>query len=251
MPTVGYGTWKSPKDQLPTCTYEAIKMGYRLIDEAAAYGNEKECGEGVKRAIDEGIVTRADLFITSKLWNTYHRPENVEAACRKSLEDFGLEYFDLYIIHFPMSLKFVPFDVRYPPGMTYDPTIEKPIMIEDPVPYQDTWQALEKLVDAGLVKNIGCSNIGCQMLRDVLSYAKHKPANLQVEIHPYLTQPKLVRYCKENGISCTAYSSFGGGSYVEMGRAKEADSCLTEPAIKAMAEKHGKTPGQIALRWGV
>eukprot|EP00493_Phyllostaurus_siculus_P022718 UN23052 len=178
MPTVGYGTWKTPKDVLPNCTYEAIKAGYRLIDEAAAYGNEKEAGEGIKKAIDEGLVKREDLFVTTKLWNTYHRPENVEAACRRSLEDLGLDYVDLYIIHFPMSLKFVPFDVRYPPGMTYDPTIAKPIMIEDPVPYQDTWQALEKLVDQGLVKNIGCSNIGCQLLRDVLSYARVKPANL-------------------------------------------------------------------------
>ena len=101
---------------------------------------------------------------------------------------------------------------------------------------------MEKLVDAGLVKNIGCSNIGVQLLRDVLSYCKHKPANLQVEIHPYLTQPRLVRYCRENGISCTAYSSFGGGSYVEMGRAKEADSCLTDQTIKDIATAHNVQP---------
>jgi len=139
MPAIGYGTWKVPKDVLPGCVYEAIKAGYRCIDEAAAYGNEKECGEGIKRALDEGLVKREELFITSKLWNMYHRPEHVAAACRKSLEDMGLEYFDLYLIHFPVSLKFVPFELRYPPGLVDDPTAEKPVMIEDPVPYRDTW----------------------------------------------------------------------------------------------------------------
>jgi len=110
---------------------------------------------------------------------------------------------------------------------------------------------MEKLVDAGLVKNIGCSNIMCQLLRDLLSYARHKPANLQIELHPYLVQTKLIRYCHENGVSVTAYSSFGGGSYVEMGRAQESDSCLTEPLIKELAAKHGKQEAQIALRWAL
>jgi len=110
---------------------------------------------------------------------------------------------------------------------------------------------LEKLVDEGLVKNIGMSNIQCQLLRDLLSYARHKPANLQVELHPYLIQSRLVRYCHEQGVTVTAYSSFGGGSYVEMGRALEADSCLTEPVIKALATKYGKMEAQIALRWAL
>lgn len=139
MPSVGFGCWKIPKDQTADQVYNAIKAGYRCIDEAACYGNEVECGQGIKRAIDDGVVTRKDLFITSKLWNQYHRPENVPLACQKSLDDFGLEYFDLYLIHFPVSLKFVPFDVRYPPGLTHDPTAAKPVMIEDPVPARDTW----------------------------------------------------------------------------------------------------------------
>lgn len=135
MPCVGYGCWKVPKDVLPECAYQAIKAGYRLFDEACDYGNEKECGQGIKRAIDEGLVKREDLWITSKLWNTYHRKEHVKAACKKSLEDLGLEYLDLYLIHFPIPLKFVPFETRYPPEWSHDPNGENPKMEEDNVSY--------------------------------------------------------------------------------------------------------------------
>ena len=186
MPSVGFGCWKIPKDKTADQVYGAIKAGYRLIDEAACYGNEVQAGEGIKRAIDEGIVTREELFITSKLWMTYHRPENVPLACERSLKDFGLEYFDLYLIHWPTPTKFIPFEERYPPGITFDPTAEKPIMIPDPVPLRSTWEAMEKLVDAGKVKNIGVSNFKCETVRDLIAYARVKPANLQVELHPYL-----------------------------------------------------------------
>ena len=110
MPLVGFGMWKIPKEETAQTAYDAIKTGYRLIDEACDYGNEKECGQGIKKAIDEGIVKREDLWVTSKLWNTYHRKEHVEAACRKTLEDLGLEYLDLYLIHFPIALKYVPIE---------------------------------------------------------------------------------------------------------------------------------------------
>lgn len=104
MPMLGYGFWKVPNEIAADKAYECIKMGYRLIDEAACYGNEKECGEGIKRAIDEGIVKREDLWVTSKLWNTCHRKEHVKLACQKTLSDLGLDYLDLYLIHFPVSL---------------------------------------------------------------------------------------------------------------------------------------------------
>lgn len=120
------------------CTYTAIKSGYRLFDEACDYGNEKQCGEGIKKAIDEGLVTRQELFITSKLWNTYHRKENVKTACKKTLADLGLEYLDLYLIHFPIALRFVPFEQRYPPEWVYEPG-ENAKMEEDCVSYQETW----------------------------------------------------------------------------------------------------------------
>lgn len=251
MPKVGYGCWKVPKDVIADCIYTAIKSGYRLIDEACDYGNEQECGQGIKKAIDEGLVKREDLFVTSKLWNTYHRKENVKAACKKSMSDLGVEYLDLYVIHFPVALKFVPFEHRYPPEWVYDPNCESPKMEPDSVSYIETYQAMEELVAEGLVKNIGVSNVGTVMLRDVLAYAKVKPTVLQVEMHPFLSQEKLLRFAKENDVAVTAYSSFGGGSYVEIGLGDENDAIFNNPLIIGLAEDYGKSAGQIALKWAI
>ena len=135
MPTVGFGMWKIAKESCAEATYQAIKAGYRLLDEACDYGNEKECGEGIKRAIDEGIVKREDLWVTSKLWNTYHRKEHVKAACQRSLQDLGLDYLDLYLIHFPIALKYVDPAARYPPEWIFDPSSAEPRMEEDAVSY--------------------------------------------------------------------------------------------------------------------
>lgn len=251
MPIVGFGCWKIGKDVCADSVYNAIKAGYRCIDEACDYGNEKEAGEGIKRAIDEGVVKREDLWITSKLWNTYHRKEHVKAACMKTLEDLGLKQLDLYLIHFPISLKFVPFEKRYPPEWFHDPEAEDKRMIEDPVSYRETWEAMEELVNEGLVKNIGMCNIGTSMLRDVLSYAKVRPTVLQVEMHPYNSQQKLLRYCKENDIAVTAFSNLGAASYFELGMAKENEAIIDNAGVKEIAGKHGKTAAQVTLRWAV
>jgi D-xylose reductase len=178
MPAVGYGCWKVDKAAIGDQIYKAIEAGYRCIDEACDYGNEKECGAGINKAIADKIVTREDLWITSKLWNTYHRKEHVIAACKKSLADLGVEYLDLYLIHFPIATKFVPFETRYPPEWIFDPSVKEPRMEEDNVPIRETWEAMEELVAQGLVKNIGVCNFGTSLLRDVLSYAKVKPAVL-------------------------------------------------------------------------
>lgn len=188
MPAVGLGLWKLPNEDCQRVVLNAIKAGYRLLDGASCYGNEKEVGLGIKQALDEGVVKRDDLWITSKLWNTYHRKEHVRDACLRTLTDLGVDYLDLYLIHFPIALKFVPFEKRYPPDWIYDPDALKPCMEEDNVPFQETWRALEDLVEEGLVRNIGVSNVGTSLLRDVLNYAKVKPSVLQVEIHPYHSQ---------------------------------------------------------------
>ena len=138
MPSVGYGCWKIPNDVATNCAFNAIKSGFRLIDEACDYGNEVEVGKGISMAINQGVVKREDLFVTSKLWNTYHRKEYVYAACKKSLEDLDLEYLDLYLIHFPIALKFVPFEERYPPEWVYDPKGDN-CMVEDKVSIKETW----------------------------------------------------------------------------------------------------------------
>jgi D-xylose reductase len=251
MPAVGFGCWKVPKDVCAETVYNAIQIGYRHFDEACDYGNEKEVGAGIARAVREGLVTREELWITSKLWNTYHAPEHVEAACRKSLDDLGLEYLDLYLIHFPISLKFVPFETRYPPEWVHDPAALKPCMEFAQVPMHRTWAAMEELVLKGLVRNIGACNFNTQTMRDILSYARIPPAVLQVEIHPYNGQELLVRFCKEEGIVVTAFSPLGSSSYVELNMATGNDSCMLEPVVKDMAQTKGKTPAQILLRWGL
>jgi len=250
MPMVGLGTWKAPLGVTATVVYDAIKIGYRQLDCACDYGNEQEVGQGIRRALDEGVCKREDLFVTSKLWNTYHAKEHVKPACEKTLKDLGLEYVDLYLIHFPISLKFVPFEERYPPEWTHEAGAPMPQgQVFEPVPVQQTWQGMEELVDLGLAKAIGISNFSCVLTRDLLSYCRIKPAVNQVELHPYLVQPKLVETMQREGIVVTAFSPLGIGSYIELGQS--GVSVLEESVIKAAAEAHGKTPGQVVLRWGV
>jgi D-xylose reductase len=147
MPQVGLGLWKIPKDVCPQVVYDAICTGYRCLDGACDYGNEKEVGLGIKRAIDEGIVKREDLFVVSKLWNTFHRPEHVEEGCRKTLSDLGLDYLDLYLIHFPIAMPYVPIDFLYPPEwVNKDPKLNQGVermLLDDGVTYEQTYRAME------------------------------------------------------------------------------------------------------------
>jgi len=253
MPIVGLGTWKIPKDVCAETVKNALATGYLLIDCACDYGNEKQVGQGLKQAFAEGIVKREEVWVTSKLWNTYHARDHVKMACKKTLEDLGLDYLDLYLIHFPISLKYVDFATRYPPEWLYDPS--KTELVFEDVPTRETWEGMEELVTAGLVKNIGISNYNCQHIMDLMKYAKIKPAVLQVEIHPYLPQHQLVEYCqrKEIHIPITAYSSFGGVSYLPLGfpLAKTTTSLLEHDVVKAIAHKHKKTTAQVLLRWAV
>ena len=166
----------------------------------------------------------------------------------RTLADLGLESLDLYLIHFPIALKFVPFEERYPPAWNFT---DKPGMVEDNVPFEETWRAMEELVREGLVRNIGVSNVGTAVLRDLLNYATIKPTVLQVEMHPYLVQDKLLRFCRLKGIAVTAYSNLGAGSYVPLGMAAVEESCLRESIVQEIASKHGRTPAQVVLRWGV
>jgi D-xylose reductase len=251
MPAVGLGLWKVPKAVCAETVVSAIKAGYRHLDCACDYANEEEVGAGIRAAIDQGLVTREELWITSKLWNTYHAAEHVELACRRTLSDLGLDYVDLYLIHFPISLKYVDFGTRYPPEWVHDPGAAEPKMEMVHVPVSETWGAMEGLQRAGLAKAIGVCNFNTAGLRDLLSYASIPPAMLQVELHPFLQQPKLVRFCQEAGIAVTGFSPLGAGSYVELGMASDADSALSHPLIKELAAKHGVSPAQIILRWNV
>lgn len=252
MPTVGLGLWKVPKDATADTVVKALELGYRHLDCACDYGNEVEVGIGIQRAISTGVIqSRADLWVTSKLWNTYHAAEHVPLALQRTLEDLQLEYLDLYLIHFPIALKFVPFEARYPPEWTYDPDATTPRMEYARVPLVETWGAMEKLANSGLVRNIGLCNVNTGLLRDLLSQVNIPPAVLQVERHAYLQQPNLMRMCKDEGIVVTGFSPLGSSSYVELDMAKPTDSALKEPEILRLADKHGKTAAQVLLRWGI
>lgn len=194
-----------------------------------------------------GLVKRSDLFLVSKLWNSFHDKERVEPICQKQLNDWGIDYFDLYIVHFPISLKYVDPSERYPPGFTYDGKN----VVPGKATIQETWTAMESLVEKGLAKSIGISNFNGQLIMDLLRYAKIVPATLQIEHHPYLTQEGLVGFAREAGMTVTAYSSFGPQSFLElkMKKAKDTPLLFDNEIIKSIARKHGKTPAQVLLRW--
>jgi D-xylose reductase len=251
IPPLGLGTWKIPAELLPDLIPESIALGYRHFDCACDYGNETAVGEGLRRALKTGSVTRDELWVTSKLWNTYHHPDHVRAACERSLRDLGLEVLDLYHVHFPITLAYVPFEERYPPGWFFDPEALHPAMQPVKIPLADTWGAMEGLVEAGLVKEIGVCNFCTSLLRDLISYARITPSTLQVEMHPYLTQSRLLRYAQEENIAVTAFSPFGAGSYVPLDMAEAHESVLADPAVLEIAAAAGKSPAQIVLRWAV
>ncbi|MEL6708507.1 MAG: aldo/keto reductase [Pseudomonadota bacterium] len=251
MPPVGFGLWKIPQADTANTVIEAVRAGYRHFDSAADYANEEQTGEGLARAMSEGLVMREDLWVTSKLWNTFHAAEHVEDACQKTLSDLQLDYLDLYLIHFPIALQYVPIEERYPPEWLADPEAENPVMMRAPVPLHETWTAMEKLVEKGLVKRIGVCNYNTALIHDLMAYAKIKPSHLQVEAHPYLTQEKLLGCANIYGIDVTAFSPLGAQSYFELNMAEAGESLLGAAPVMVAAQAHGKTPAQVLLRWGV
>lgn len=254
MPLVGLGCWKIPNEVCASQVYEAIKVGYRLFDGAQDYGNEREVGEGIHRAISEGLVKREELFVVSKLWNSFHDPKNVKKALQRTLDDMKLEYLDLFYIHFPIAQKFVPFEEKYPPGLyTGAQDEQEGVMSEEPVPIIDTYRALEALVDEGLIKAIGVSNFSAALMMDLLRGCRIKPVALQIEHHPYLTQERLVNYVQQQGIQVVAYSSFGPQSFLEMNSelAQSTPPLFENKTVVDIAAKHGKdvSASQVLLRW--
>ena len=251
MPSVGLGLWKVDPLSAGELVYEAISVGYRHLDSACDYGNEAEVGKGIERVLASNVCHREDLWITSKLWNTFHEPKYVRPAVERTLRDLQVDYLDSYLIHFPISLAYVAPETRYPPGWFFEPDAPNPSMQSIKVPVAETWGAMEELVDAGLVRTIGACNFGISLLRDLQAGARIQPSSLQVEMHPRLTQEKLLRFCNQENIAVTAFSPLGAPSYVPLGMAKETDSLLINQDILEIADVVQRTPAQVLLRWGV
>jgi aldehyde reductase len=238
MPRLGLGTWKAGKGEVAAAVKAALLHGYRLIDGAWAYRNEAEVGEGIKAAIAEsnGKVTRESIFVTTKLWNQFHKPDQVEVGCRDSLKNLGLDYIDLYLMHWPVAFEYNPDDFLSKKADGTSDVIQVPIV--------DTWKAMEALVEKGLVKSIGISNLTQSQIDEIFAIAKIKPVNHQCEAHPHFPNLEIAEYSRKKGMSFTAYSSLGRVW-------EDQESCLDEPVVKKIADKHKKTAAQVLLRWGL
>jgi len=238
MPIVGYGTWLSEPGQVYAGTKHAIKAGYRHIDEAWIYGNEAEVGRAIKECIADGTLkSRQDIWVTSKLWNNFHRPELVRQACIESLTKLGLDQLDLFLIHFPVS--FVP---EVTEAVRKDQT-------ED-IPLAETWKAMEKLVEEGLVRNIGVSNFEIEDLKAVEAVATKPIAVNQYETHPYYQRTELGEYCNSKNIVVTAHSSLGGVANA-MSKFHKSPPLKDDPCLLKIASKHNTTPQAVLLAWAL
>jgi alcohol dehydrogenase (NADP+) len=221
MPLIGFGTYKVSKvDSIGS----ALEAGYRHFDCASVYGNEALVGEGLHPFISGG--KRSELFITSKVWNDAHRPDALRASCEKSIADLQCQYLDLYLMHWPDA---------------WEPGSGTPGKPDTTVSIQQTWQAMESLVDAGLVKHIGVSNFSLKQVEEVLEHARIKPVVNQIELHPLLAQRKLVGVCFRKGVHSVAFSPLG----------HSAPDLLQNEVVQQVAKQVGKTPAQVCLKWNI
>jgi len=263
MPMFALGTWKSKTSGITQAAVEAsIKCGYRNIDAANDYNNEHEVGAAIKNCIDQGIVTREDLFIQAKLWNSNHRPEHIMGDLKQTLLDLQVDYLDNYVIHWPMPVpssgKFVSTRLT---GACTGPWQKNPMFpltddgyfcADKESHYVETWKEMEKLVDQGLVKSIGLSNFNKTQIAEVHEAARIPISTLQNECHPYLQQKDLIDFCNYHKIAFQAFSPLGSGD-TNLAVLSSPTGCipLKDPFIATLAEKYGKNSGQIMLRWNL
>lgn len=242
MPALGFGTWQASEEEIETALDAAFEAGYRHIDTAPVYYNEKAIGRVLKKWLDSGKVQRSELFIVTKLPPTGNRPEGVEKWIKRSLEDLQLDYLDLYLIHVPFTFEEVGDDLH--------PTNNKgEIKIDVSTNHVKVWKAMEEQVKLGRTKAIGLSNFNINQIKNILSNSSLPISNLQVELHVYFQQVELVEFCKSNNITVTAYSPLGSRGLVKLlGKADKLPDLLANSVVLKIAKKYNKTPAQILLK---
>jgi len=234
MPAIGFGTLIADAAITISATKDALEAGYRHFDCAERYRNEREVGDALQAGLAEGGIAREDIFVTTKLWNSNHRPERVKPAFDASLERLRLDYLDLYLIHTPFAFQ---------AGDEQDPRdANGNVLYDEGVTLLDTWRAMEDLVDGGRCRAIGLSDIGLDDLVPLYESARIKPAVVQVEAHPYLPENELLEFCKRKEIVFLAFAPLGHG--IRPGP-------LEDPVVSRIAARIGKTPAQVLLAWAV
>jgi aldehyde reductase len=234
MPALGFGTLIPDLALTRTATRDALDAGFRHFDCAERYRNEREVGEALRAGRAAEGIARENIFVTTKLWNSNHRPERVEPAFEASLDRLKLRYLDLYLIHTPFAFQ---------PGDDQDPRDQNGnVLYDNGVTLLDTWRAMESLVDRGRCRAIGLSDVGLKELLPIYESARIKPAVVQVESHPYLPESELLEFCKEKGVVFLAFAPLGHGM---------KPGLLEDPVILAIATRVGKTPAQVLLAWAV
>ncbi|MEM6253740.1 MAG: aldo/keto reductase [Cyanobacteria bacterium P01_D01_bin.156] len=268
MPMLGFGTWIStPRNRVDTvkraiaagCRFlglktqtiapgdvygavkDAIAAGYRHIDCAHIYGNEVKIGRALADSFAEGVVTRDQMWITSKLWNDAHAPGDVQPALEETLANLQLDYLDLYLMHWPIAMK---------KGSSGSLTSDQLIPLNE-LPLLTTWQAMESLIDKGLCRHIGVSNFSIPKLQNLLDHARLQPELNQIELHPYLQQSAMMDFCTANNIQLTGYSPLGSSDRPDSLKSANEPILLEEPTIATIAQSHGATSAQVLLSWAM
>lgn len=241
MPVLGLGTWKSAPGDVYNAVKTALRLGYRHIDCAFIYSNEAEIGQALTESFAEGVVSREELWITSKLWNDCHATEDVASGLQQTLTDLQLDYLDLYLIHWPVALK----------KGVFLPESGADLVSLETVPISATWAGMERLVDAGKCRHIGVSNFSLKKLTDLLATARIKPEMNQIELHPYLQQTGMLEFCAQNDVSLTAYSPLGSKDRPDGLKAEDEPILLEDPVIHAIAIEHNISLAQVLLGWAL
>lgn len=250
IPALGLGTSRAKATEGEQAVKDAIDIGYRHIDTAWVYENEKEVGNAIRAKIADGVIKREDIFVTTKLWSTFHQPNQVARAFQKSLDNLNIDYIDLYLMHAPLSYQ----RIDKTTNTTTDdidnvyafPVNENGQRLAIDVDYIDTWKAMEELVKSGKVRSLGVSNFNSEQLDRVISMAQIKPVVNQVECHPNLNQHKLIEFASARNVTIIGYSP--------LGRPHDASNrpiAINDSKVKALANKYNKNPGQIILRYTV